>query len=85
MKEYTIIFKSGNNNVPDSHRYNLCEFEIMAKGINPKAQPLDDFLGKVFKGLYRDYCGYYMLSVPSNDIGKPTAPTLQICITWVVK
>ena len=85
MKEYTRSFKSGNNNVPDAHRYNLCEFEIMAKGINPKAQPLDDFLGKVFKGLYRDYCDYYMLSVPSNDIGKPTAPTLQICITWVVK
>ena len=24
VKEYTISFKSGNDNVPDFHRYNLC-------------------------------------------------------------
>ena len=69
MKEYTRNLKSGNDNVPDAHRYNLCGFFIMALGITPKAQPLDALLGKVFKGLYRDYYDYYMLSAPSNGIG----------------
>ena len=51
MKEYTRSFKSGNYNIQDAHRYNLCEFEIMEVGITPKAQTLDDFLGKLFKVL----------------------------------
>ena len=55
MKEYTRIFKSGNDNIPDAHRYNLCEFDIMAGGITPKAKPLDALLGEIFKGLYSDY------------------------------
>ena len=61
LKEYKRIFKSGNDNVPDDHRYNLCEFDIMAGGITPKAQPIDAFRGKVFKGLYRCYYYKYML------------------------
>ena len=62
MKEYARSFKSGNDNLPNAHRYNICEFEIMAGGITPKAQPLDALLGKVFKGLYIYYDDYYMLS-----------------------
>ena len=41
LKEYQISFKSGNDIILDAHIYNLCEFEIMAGGINPKAQPLE--------------------------------------------
>ena len=57
----------------------------MAGGIAPKARPLDAFLGKVFKGLYKYYYDYSMLSAPSNDIGQPIAPTHHLCVTWVVK
>ena len=85
MKEYKRIFRSGNDNVPDDHRYNLCEFDIMAGGITPKAQPIDAFLGKVFKGLYRYYYYYYMLYAPSNNRGQPVTRTHQLCATWVVK
>ena len=85
MKEYTSIFNSGNDNFPDAHRYNICEFEIMAVGITPKAQPLDAFLGKLFKGLYRYYYDCYIISAPSNDKGQPISPTRQICPTWVGK
>ena len=41
----------------------------MSGGITSKEQPLDDLLGKLFKGLYRDYYDYYMISSPSNDTG----------------
>ena len=82
VKEYTRSFKSGNDNVLDAHRYNIY---IMAEGITPKAQPLDALLGKVFKGLYRDYFDYFMISAQSNDIGQPIAPTRHIFVTWVVK
>ena len=85
MKEYIIIFNSGNDNVPDAHRYNICGFEIMAGGIAPKAQPLDVLLGKLIKGLYIEYYDYYMLSEPSNDRGHPISPTCQLCPTCVVK
>ena len=57
----------------------------MAGGITPKAQPLDAFFGKVFKGLYRYYYDDYMLSAPTNDKGQAISPTHQICTTWVVK
>ena len=57
----------------------------MSGGITPKAQSLDAFLGKVFKGLYKYHYDYYMISVPSNDRVQPIAPTRQICAKWVVK
>ena len=57
----------------------------MAVGITPKAQPLDAFLGKLFKGLYRYYYDCYIISAPSNDKGQPISPTRQICPTWVGK
>ena len=85
MKEYTSIFNSGNDNFPDAHRYNICEFEIMAVGITPKAQPLDALLGKVLKGLYIHYYDYYMISASSNDRGQPISPTCQLCAALVVK
>ena len=53
----------------------------MAGGITPKSQPLDAFLGKVFKGLYRYGSDYYMLYAPSNDRGQPIEPNLQLCAT----
>ena len=50
----------------------------MAGGINPKAQPLYDCLGKVFKCLYIDNYDNYMLYEPPNDRG-------HIFPSWVVK
>ena len=47
----------------------------MAVRITPKAQQLDDFLGKVFKGLYRECYDYYVLYAPNNDRGHPISPT----------
>ena len=47
----------------------------MSEGITPKAQPLDDLLGKVFEGLYIYYYDYYMISASSNDKGQPISPT----------
>ena len=66
-------------------RYNLCGFEIMSGGITPKAQSIDAFIGKVFKGHYRDYYDMYMLSAPLNNKQHPIAPSRQLCAEWVVQ
>ena len=64
MKEFTIIFKSGNDAMPDYHRNKLCEFLIMAGGITSVAQSIHKFLGKIFQGYYRDFYGRYMITAP---------------------
>ena len=73
------------SNVSTENCYNLCAFEIMAGGITPKAQPIDAFLGKLFKGHYRNYYDNYMLNVPENSKGHPMVPSRQLCAQWVVK
>ena len=57
----------------------------MAGGITPISQPVDNFVGMVFKGYYRDYYDTYMLSAAENDKGHPSMPSSQLCAQWVVK
>ena len=84
VKDFTISFKSEGMN-ENRERYNLCGFEIMSGGITPKAQPIDAFIGKVFKGHYRDYYDMYMLSASLNNKQHPIAPSRQLCAEWVVQ
>ena len=85
VKEYVHSLRSSNNDGNDDSEYDLVAFEIMSGGITPKAQPIDAFIGKVFKGNYRDLYDNYMLSAPLNERGQPIAPTRQMCATWVVQ
>lgn len=64
--------------------YPLCAFEIMGEGITPVSQPIDRFIGKIFKGYHRDFYDFYMLSAPYNDKCQPISPTRQLCARWVV-
>eukprot|EP00957_Ditylum_brightwellii_P081790 6222622-Ditylum_brightwellii.AAC.1 len=57
----------------------------MGHGITPVAQPIDRFIGKIFKGMYREYHDSYMLSAPENDKGQPMPSSRQLCAQWVVK
>ena len=84
VKDFTTSFKSEDMN-ENRERYNLCGFEIISGGITPNAQPIDAFIGKVFKGHYRDYYDMYMLSAPLNNIQHPIAPSRQLCTEWVVQ
>jgi hypothetical protein len=40
-------------------------------GITPKAQPLDVFITKVFKGHFRDLFQQLSLTAPKNEMGIP--------------
>ena len=51
VKKYVKSYKS--NGYVD-YSYDLCSFLIMAGGITPKSQPIDEFVAKVFKGLIRE-------------------------------
>ena len=70
-----MSFKSEIVNEEEGEKYNLCTFEIMTGGITPKAQPIDEFIGKFFKGHYRDRYDMYMLSAPLNQKGQPISPS----------
>ena len=51
VKNYVKSFKrDGDKDVS----YDLCSFIIMSGGITPKYQPIDAFVGKVFKGNLRE-------------------------------
>ena len=65
--------------------YDLVAFEIMSGGITPKALPIDAFIGKVFKGKYRDLYDNSMLSAPLNEKGQPIAPSHQVCTNWMAQ
>ena len=82
VKEFTMSFKSEIVNEEEGEKYNLCTFEVMTGGITPKAQPIDAFIGKVFKGHYRDRYDMYMLSAPLNQKGQPMPPSRQLCAAW---
>eukprot|EP00957_Ditylum_brightwellii_P113357 8643913-Ditylum_brightwellii.AAC.1 len=65
VKEYTLSFKD------QTCGYNFCEFQIMARRITPKAQPIDVITGKILKGCYREECDLHMLDYPLNENGQP--------------
>ena len=76
VKDFVKSKKSGNDTMPEKDRYELCQFEIMAGGITPKAQPLDAFIGKIFKGYYREYYDEYYLQAPvKEDTGEIKPPS----------
>ena len=85
VKAYTKSLKSGTNASPNSARYLLWEWCIMAGGITSIHQKMDKFLGEFFKGNYREYYDDYMLSAPTNEKGDTIAPSYQLCAIWVVK
>ena len=76
---------SGNNETPKSKRYELCEFQIIARGITQKCQPIDMILAQILKGYYREDCDLYMFTASENNKGKPMPPINQIYEQWVVK
>ena len=78
MKKYTLSFKD------QTYEYNLCEFQIMAGGITPKAQPVDAITGKIFKGYYREEYELCMFKAPLNKNGYPEPPSRQLCDQWCV-
>eukprot|EP00957_Ditylum_brightwellii_P041807 3166002-Ditylum_brightwellii.AAC.1 len=58
----------------------------MARGITPKAQPLDFMVNKLFKVYYRDLYDQYMMNVPvSSTTGNSIAPSRQQISNWVVE
>ncbi|GFH50734.1 hypothetical protein CTEN210_07210 [Chaetoceros tenuissimus] len=57
----------------------------MAGGITPKRQPVDVYVGKVFKGLFRKRYDNYMLHAPEDEKGHPRPPSGQQVATWVVE
>lgn len=85
VNEFTMIFKSENENKDDAKKYSLCAFEIMRGGVIPKAQPIDAFVGNVCKGNYRDHYDIYMRSALLNMKGQPIPPSRQLCAEWVVQ
>ena len=85
VKEYVKSFKSVGDDDEYEDGYELVDFHIMGGGITPKSQPIDIFIGKVFKGLYRDHYDLYMLTAPTNSKGQPIIPSCQLCATWVVQ
>ena len=86
VEEFVKSKMSGDEFMDEKESYGLCQFEIMTGGITPKAQPIDSFIGKVFKGHYREYYDSYAISAPINDnTGHIKPPTHQLCTQWVVK
>ena len=43
----------------------------MAHGITPVSQPIDKFIGEIFKLFYREHYCLYIISDPENDKGQP--------------
>ena len=59
---------------------------MMDGGINPKAQPLDVIINKVFKGLFRDLFEEQSLNALTNPkTGHLLAPYRQLLAQWIVK
>ena len=48
VKYYTKVPRSDND------EYDLCKFDMISGGITSVSQPIDKFIGKVFKGHYRE-------------------------------
>ena len=84
VKAYTSILKSGTNAISDNTKYSLCEWLVMGGGITRILQTIDKFLGKIFKGNYREYYDDYMLSATTNDKGNTVATSHQLCAILVV-
>ena len=54
MKQYVHCLRISSNDSNDVSEYDLVAFVLMSGGTTPKAQPIDSFIGKVFKDNYRD-------------------------------
>ena len=50
----------------------------MAGRIIPVSRPIDNFIGKIFKGFYREHYDIYMLSVPENYKDQPMPPIWKL-------
>ena len=57
----------------------------MARGVTPKSQPIDAFVAKVFKGIFREYYDNYMINADENQAGHPIPPSRQLMEIWVAK
>ena len=51
----------------------------MSGEITPISQPMDKFIGKIFKGCYREHYYLYMMSDPENYKVQPMPPSIQLC------
>eukprot|EP00957_Ditylum_brightwellii_P033881 2567444-Ditylum_brightwellii.AAC.1 len=79
IKEFTQSYRN------EEDTCNLCQVQIMGGGITPVSQPIDKFIGKIFKGLYHEHYNVFMLFAPENDKGQPMPTSRQLCAQWVVK
>ena len=46
---------------------------------------MDNFIGKIFKGFYREHSGLYMISSTKNENGQTMPLSKELCEKWVVK
>ena len=59
---------------------------MMDGGINPKAQPINVIINKVFKVFFRDLFKEWSLNAPTNPKnGHPLAPSRQLLAQWIFK
>ena len=54
-----------------TNTYKLCQFQIMEGVITPFYQPIDKFVGNIFKGCYREYYCSYILYVSVKYKDQP--------------
>jgi len=63
----------------------VLNWEIMAGGITPNAQPLGVPVNKVFKGYVRNYFKEWLPNASLNEKnGNPLLPSWQLLAKWVV-
>ena len=91
VKDFVKSKQSGNDSMSDDERYDLCQFEIMAGRITPEGQPINAFIGKDFKGYYREHHPDLTWNQKIDEVSVSLAPYIKFgCVSirevyWIFK